>query len=369
MTSSTRIRVGVIGANGQGRWGSRAHVPTFLALPETDVVAVCTAHRETAEAAARNFNVPRAYWDYHDIVNDPNIDLISIATQVPLHYPMALAALQAGKHVFCEWPLALTTAQAEDLARTAQERRLHHTVDLQTRGSPPVLRLKELCEEGYVGRLLTFNMSIMLPTGIAPRPSHRRWITQASGGGNALTIQGGHSIDILNWCLGDIVEVSAEVGVRLPVVRFSDTGEEVDVTAPDTIAFVCRLANGAFGAVQSSWVAWHGSGWRMEAYGTRGKLTATSQVTLQYGDVHLSGARKDEPAEHDIEVPDRLRWVSEVPSTDFVKYNVAQIARNMAEGIIQGHPTHPNFHDALHLHRVLEAVTRSARERRWVAVE
>ncbi|MDO8532691.1 MAG: Gfo/Idh/MocA family oxidoreductase [Dehalococcoidia bacterium] len=369
MTSSTRIRVGVIGANGQGRWGSRAHVPAFLALPEMDVVAVCTAHKETAESAARHFNVPRFYWDYHAMLEDPNIDLVSIATKVPLHYPMALAALQAGKHVFCEWPLALSASQADELARTAQERRLHHGVDLQSRGSPPILHLKELCDEGYMGRLLTFNMSIMLPTHITPRASHRRWTMEEGGGGNALTIQGGHSIDILGWCLGDIVEVCAEVATRVPEVSLSDTGEVVKVTSPDTIAFVCKLVNGAFGAVQSSWVAWHGSGWRMEAYGTEGKLMATSRETLQYGDVRVRGARKDEPAEHDIETPDRLRWVSEIPPTDFVPYNVAQLARKMAEGIIQGHPTHPNFYDAAHLHRVLEAVTRSARERRWVTVE
>ncbi|MBI4308570.1 MAG: Gfo/Idh/MocA family oxidoreductase [Chloroflexi bacterium] len=369
MAATTRIRVGIIGANGQNRWGARAHVPAFLALPEMEVVAVCTAHRETAEAAARKLKVPRAYWDYNALVNDSQVDLVTIATRIPLHYPMAMAALRAGKHVFCEWPLATSAAQAEELARTAQEQGLHHAVDLQTRGSPPALRLKELCEEGYAGRLLTFNMSIFLPNNVVSRPSHRRWLTAKESGGSALTIPGGHSVDFLTWCLGDIVEVCADVGVRLPQMRFSDTDEVVEVTSPDTVAFVCRLANGAFGAVQSSWVAWHGSGWRLEIYGAEGKLVATSREILQYGTIRLRGARKDEPEEHDMEVPDRLRWVSEVPPSDHIPYNVAQIARKLAEGIFAGHATHPNFHDAVRLHHVLDAVDRSARERRWVAVE
>src|SRR5713101_1949541 len=103
-----KIRIGIIGANAHYGWSMRAHLPALLALPEYELTAVCTSRRETAEESAKHYGAKLAFHDYHEMVKHPGIDLVSVSVRVPLHRQMVMAALEAGKHVFCEWPLVPT---------------------------------------------------------------------------------------------------------------------------------------------------------------------------------------------------------------------------------------------------------------------
>src|SRR4029450_9077358 len=100
-----KIHVGIIGANAHYGWSMRAHLPALLALPEYELTAVCTSRRETAEEWAQHYGAKFAFHDYHAMVNPPDVDLVSVSVRVPLHHQMVIAALAAGKQVFCEWPL------------------------------------------------------------------------------------------------------------------------------------------------------------------------------------------------------------------------------------------------------------------------
>src|SRR5687768_18601895 len=96
--AESRIRVGIIGANGgTDRWGARAHIPAVMALPEAELVAVCTAREETARRAQERTGAPLAFWDYESMVRSPEVDLVTVAVRIALHHPIVLAALQAGK--------------------------------------------------------------------------------------------------------------------------------------------------------------------------------------------------------------------------------------------------------------------------------
>lgn len=363
-----KIRVGLIGANVNYGWGSTAHIPAIKAVPELDLVALCTSRPETAQESAEQFSVGKAYHDYHEMVQDKDIDLVSIATRVPFHYPMAMAALNAGKHVFCEWPLALNSQQSQEMASLAQAKGLRHGVDLQARCSPPIARFKELMAEGYVGQLLTFRMSMMLHGAMRAIPSRSRWITRREDGGTALTIAGGHSLDILNWCLGGVEALSAAVTTSIRHIRFADTGEEVEVTAPDNVAVIFRLASGVTGTAQVSNTAWYGGGWLQEALGSNGRLIATSRGGLQTGPSILSGAINPEREAVELEVPKRLNWVPELEPT-VAAFHTAQLLRRMAGGIIAGTDIKPNFHDGAKLHRLLEAIQDSSDKKAWVTLE
>ena len=112
-----KIRVGIIGANVRYGWGSSAHIPALRALPEFEITAVATSRQETADETARHFGIPHAFGDSNKMVEHPGVDLVSICVRVPFHHQMGMAALNAGKHLFCEWPLAATTEQARQLAR------------------------------------------------------------------------------------------------------------------------------------------------------------------------------------------------------------------------------------------------------------
>ncbi|MBI4308523.1 MAG: Gfo/Idh/MocA family oxidoreductase [Chloroflexi bacterium] len=368
-TAQPKLRVGVVGANGHPeRWGARVHVPVFQALPEVELKAVCTAHEETAQAAARRFGVDRAYSDYRRLVEDPDIDLVSVAVRVPDHHPICMAALAAGKHVLCEWPLALNAAHAQEMEKAASARALYGTVDLQSRFSPGVLLLRELLARRFVGDLVTFNMVHFVPNYIRPVAPHRAWIARADSGGGALTIQTGHATDVLQWCLGE--RIAAVLGHTRTARREWDLAggdERVPVTSPDNVAFVARMDSGAVGSVQVSVTAWHGGGWRLEVYGAEGKLAASCPGMLMWTPVRVSGATKGDTREAEFRPGDSHVFVHEFKEED-VPFNVAQLVRTLVRSMRNGAPFAPGFSEAVHLHRTLEAVQRSSTTGGWVSV-
>src|ERR687886_43415 len=131
---ATKIRVGLVGATvtvGGSGWGANAHVPALRALPAYELKAVCTAHEETARASAAAFGAELAFHDFDAMIARPDIDLVAVVVRVPGHRDLVMRALEAGKAVFCEWPLGATLAEAEEMAKLAGARSLHTAVGLQ----------------------------------------------------------------------------------------------------------------------------------------------------------------------------------------------------------------------------------------------
>src|ERR687897_3886461 len=128
-----KIRVGIVGATvtqGGSGWGANSHVPALRALPDFELKAVCTAHEDTAKASAAAFGAELAFHDIEQMVAHPEIDLVVVSVKVPIHYELVMAALRAGKDVFCEWPLGANLAEAEEMAGLARERSLRTMVGL-----------------------------------------------------------------------------------------------------------------------------------------------------------------------------------------------------------------------------------------------
>src|SRR3990172_5458312 len=172
MTQFDPVRVGLIGAG--GRWGPGAHVPALKGVSEAELYAVCTAHAETARAAADKFGVTRAYGSDKALNADAGGEAVDVAVRVPAHYELCKNAIEAGKHVFCEWPLGANTKEAEELAALARKKNLRTMVGLQRRAAPPFLYMRELIREDYVGQVLAVNMTLM-NSGVLTRTSDRTW--------------------------------------------------------------------------------------------------------------------------------------------------------------------------------------------------
>src|SRR6266540_5200924 len=154
-----KIRLGFVGANVRSNWASQSHFPALLASPDVELTAVCTTRPESAEEARRAFGAKLAFHDYRAMVAVPEIDAVAVVVRVPAHYEPTRAALEAGKHVYTEWPLGRTTAEAEELAALARSAGVQTVVGLQSRVSPTLMYMKELLETGYVGEPLSINMS------------------------------------------------------------------------------------------------------------------------------------------------------------------------------------------------------------------
>src|SRR5215213_6662276 len=269
MTKHERLRIGMIGAG--GRWGPRAHVPALTKLPEIELYAVCTAHADTAQAAADKYGVKRAFSDDKTMDADPRVEAALVAVRVPAHYVLTKNALEAGKHVYCEWPLGANTNEAEELAALARRMKVHTMVGLQRRASPAYQHLRDLVKEGYVGKVLSVNMTQM-QSGVLTRTADRTWQRDVTLGANTLTITFGHSIDALCMVVGELTEVSAVVSTQVPQWFETDTKKYVDVTSPDNIMIQGRLEGGAIVNAYVGVHPYHGGGYRFEIYGTEGTL-------------------------------------------------------------------------------------------------
>ena len=354
-----KIRVGLIGANANYGWSKRAHLPALLGMDDFELTAVCTSRPETAEESKAFYGARLAFHDYTEMSNHPDVDLVVVSVSVPAHHGMVTAGLQAGKHVFCEWPLGANSTESEELASMAREKGVHTLIGLQARGGPALLRLKELVEEGYVGDMLACNMTMFLP-GLLQRGADRAWMADRANGANSLSIASGHALDIFCHCVGEFAELSAQVSVQLGQWQ---TGDEkpVAVDAPDNVVVSGVLENGAAASAHIATIPWNGSGWRMEVYGTEGTLSAHSEAMVQYGDVELFGAKGGGQALQPLEVPSRLSTApSGVPAGE--PYNVAQLYKIIGDAIRDNGAPQPDFDSAVERHRFLDLLQQSSDE-------
>lgn len=361
-----KIRVGIVGATvtpGGSGWGANAHVPALHALPEYELKAVCTAHEDTARASAAAFGAELAFHDINTMLAHPDIDLVVVSVKVPIHYELVMPSLRAGKPVFCEWPLGANLAEAEAMAGLARERGLHTMVGLQARSDPTLSYARELVAEGYVGDVLTVNLT-SFGQMLVERPSGRVWQGERAAGANTLTIQGGHGIDALCYVLGEFAEVSARVTTQIKEWRLIDTGATVPVDAPDNISVAGRLVGGAEVTVQVAAVPVNPGGYHLEIYGREGALTVASAGSANIGPSQLYGARgKDVPAT--LPAPDRLTLVPEGAPAGPPR-NVAQAYARLADAYAAGGGFEPDFDLAVKRHRLLDAIERSSSEGRAV---
>lgn len=362
-----KLRLGIIGASTRYGWGMRAHLPAIKALPQYELAAVCTTSKETAEASAAHYGASKAYWDYNRLVDDNDVDVVDVCVRAPSHYDIVKTALNAGKHVYCEWPLGVNSAQTRELAELAKRKGVRTMIGLQARGSASVIRMKELIEEGYVGQVLSCNMTQFLPGILRPRPSRGSWGAKKEGGVGALNVAAGHAIDLFCWCIGDFSELAASVSVQIKQWKLTDAEGTVDVTAPDDIAITGRLLNGAVASVHIASVPWHGSAFRMEVYGTEGTLIAGSDQMIQFVDPVLKGARSDAAELEDIAIPERLRWVpASLP--DGPALNAGQMLSSLATAIVAGKEAEPTFQEALRRHLLLDHIEMASESNKWVSV-
>ena len=309
MANMDPLRVAFIGAG--GRWGPNAHGPVLQKVPEVKLDAVCTAHADTAQAAADKYGVKKAYSDLQTMGADAQVEAALVAVRVPAHYKITMAALEAGKHVYCEWPLGANTKEAEEMAAVAKKKNVRTMVGLQRRASPAYLYMRELIQQGYVGKMLSVNMTHM-GSGVLTRTSDRTWQKDVNLGANTLTITFGHSMDALCMVAGELAEVAAVVSTQVSQWFETDTKKYVDVNSPDNIMLTGKLDNGAVVSANLGVHPYHGSGYRFEIYGTEGTLMMVGGGEAgQELRRKIMGGKKDDKALQELPVPERFKCVPE----------------------------------------------------------
>src|SRR6476619_2986139 len=156
-----KIHLGFVGANVRSNWASQSHFPALIASPDVEMTAVCTTRPESAEEAREAFGAKLAFHDFREMAASSEIDAVAVVVRVPSHYEPTKAALEAGKHVYCEWPLGRTTAEAEELAALAKAKGVATAVGLQARVNPAVLYMREQVAAGSIGEILAVHVSMI----------------------------------------------------------------------------------------------------------------------------------------------------------------------------------------------------------------
>jgi predicted dehydrogenase len=362
-----KIRLGFVGANLHANWSPRSHFPALAASADVELTAVCTTRQESAAEAQEQLGARFAFHDFREMVASPEIDAVAVVVRVPSHYEPTKAALEAGKHVYTEWPLGRTTAEAEELAALARAKGVRTVVGLQARVDPALMYMKEQIAAGYVGEIMACRVSVVRE-GVLQRRSGRTWQRDASLGANTLTIANGHTIDALCFVAGDFSRVAAVVSTQAKQWYESDTQLWVDVTAPDHVLVSGRLRNGAVASVHVAAVPWAGSGYQMEIYGREGTLVASGEDTPQFcHSMRLRGARGSNALE-DLPIPDRFVYVpAGMPRGD--AFNVGQLYHLFAEAI-RGRENHaPTFDHAVGLHRLIDTIKEASNSGRELSVD
>src|SRR4051794_307857 len=361
-----KIRLGVIGASVRGTWSSRSHLPALRAGSDIELTAVCTTRADSAEEARQAYGARLAFADWREMVASPELDAVAVVVRVPSHYAPTKAALEMGKHVYCEWPLGRTTEEAVELAQLARARGLSTAVGLPARVTPALLSLKDLVASGYVGELLAVTVGLMRE-GVLTRPSHRTWQRDASLGANTLTIANGHTIDAMRFVTGDFRSLSAVVATQAKQWLDTGTNTWLDVTAPDNILVGGWLKNGAVVSSHVAAVPYAGSGYRMEIYGSDGTLVASGEDSPQLSKVFLHGAQRGNELQA-IPVPDRFT-VAARGTPDGEPLNVGQMYALFARAIQGGEALLPDFATAVDLHRLVDAIKQASDSGRAVTIE
>src|SRR5256886_931101 len=242
------LGVGIIGVSPVRGWAATSHIPALRALPNYEIRAMSAHSGESARAAGEAFGVSAVFSAHKQLVTQSDIDVVAVTVKVPQHRELVSAALAAGKAVYCEWPLGRDLDDARAMAALAAKQGVRTVVGLQARQAPAIEFVQELLRDGYVGEVLSTTMiGLSIPGDVVGQPN--AYMLDKTNGANVLTIAVGHSLDLLNYVLGEFADLSAISNLRRPRITIEETGEQIVKTAPDQIAVIGTLTSGATASV------------------------------------------------------------------------------------------------------------------------
>lgn len=364
-----KFGVGIVGLQPGRSWAAVAHIPALRALSdEFDIVGVANSGIASSQAAAEACGIPQAFTDLNEMVASPLIDIVVVTVKVPAHWDLVRTVLNAGKHVFCEWPLGRTLDETETLAGLAREKGVVAVTSTQTRVAPPMRLLADLIDSGYVGEILSTTMVGWGRIWGATIDDLKTdgYLLDKVNGATMFTIPFAHTLAAMRDVVGDVSEVSAILDTRFKEVRSTETGQLVPMDAPDQILVTGRLASGAPFSIHYQGGEPRGvDGFVWDIHGTEGDLRVTGATGhTQIVPLSIVGAQGQTRTLAPISVPD-----DGVALEDDMTGNIARVYQRLANDLRAGSHTAPNFDDAVALHQTLAAIEEAARSGGRVTVE
>jgi predicted dehydrogenase len=367
--ATKRLGIGVIGA---GRWANLAHLPGWARDDRCQIVGICDLDADRAAAAAATFGAEVATADYRELLKRDDVDIIDVVTRDSEHFALNSAALDAGKHVLSEKPVAHDFRDVAGLAALARSAGLKTKVGLTFRYSPAVRYMKDLIRSGSLGTPYIYNAYEQNSQWLSPQSPLRSRAAPLDGPIQVASLEGYGApvIDIGHWLLES--DMTAVVGVLrnfVPERVLAATGKMARVNIDDGDIFIGEFASGAICSVQSSFVTvGNYPGIEVRVYGSEG--AAIARLIEEFGICEtLKVARPDDVEFREVEVPARYYPPGGSPRESWRTLYYANLTASFASevrGDIDGNEG--NFDDGLWVQEVINAVEISHRERRWVSL-
>jgi predicted dehydrogenase len=369
MAAGQRLGIGVVGA---GRWAGLAHLPGWARDGRCKIVGVCDLDLERAAAAAERYGAEVATGDYRELLGRGDIDIIDVVTRDSDHFPINRAAIEAGKHVLSEKPVAHDYRDVRQVAGLARAKGLKTKVGFTFRYSPAVRYLKDLIAQGDLGTPFIYNAYEQNSQWLNPQSALRSQERANDGPIRVASLEGYGApvIDIGHWFMAS--DLTAVVGVLrnfIPERLIAATGKMARTNIDDGDIFMGEFASGAICSVQSSFVTvGNYPGIEVRVYGSEG--AGIARLVEEFGICEtLKLARPDDVEFREVEVPARYYPPGGSPGESWRTLYYANLTANFASevlGEIEGNEG--NFDDGLWVQEVINAVEISHHERRWVSL-
>lgn len=371
--------IGLIGYGGIGRVHGMAYrsLPFHYGLPADAVRigGVATTRPESARAAAAELGC--GFWtaDYHELLARPEIEAVDICVPNYLHAAIVVAAAAAGKHIYCEKPLAMNVAEGQQMVAAAARAGVKTQMTFNFRFYPAVLRARQLIDAGFLGRIFSFRGRYYRSSYIDPHKPISWRQQKAIAGGGALFDIGSHILDMLYFLLGEFAAVQATLDTLIQErPARAGAAERAAVDVDDIALLTLRTHAGVLGGVEASRM---GTGLTndigFEIFGEQGaiRFSGLDPAWLELYDVRdpdkpvggLRGFRKVETVNRYVgqKAPDGSM------APDFVRTH-AECQYQFLKAVAEDRPTQPTLADGLHLQAVMAAAEKSSAAGRWVEV-
>ena len=349
-----KVKIGIIGTG----FARKVQIPAFLQCEDAEVVSISSGHIENAEKVAKEFNIEHFTGDWRETVEYKDVDLICITTPPDLHKEMTLFALERGKNILCEKPMAMNVAEASEMTEKAEESGVLALIDHELRFQKGRQKAREILQNGEIGKIINAKYNFRN----ASRGSGDvkwNWWSDAESGGGALGAIGSHIIDSFLWFTdAEISSVFCQLQTHVKQRREEKSGEMRDVTTDDEASLILRFTDGdltedATGIVSLSMVERPKYQNRIEFFGTEGALRVG-----HLGEILL--ATKDDKDWREIEV-EFDEPIKNIPDTGFSR-GFMSFAPKIIEAIREGKTEIENaatFADGLKVQKVLDAAHKS----------
>jgi predicted dehydrogenase len=353
------IGIGIVGLG----FGAAVHLPGYKLLDGLGVrvTALCARDVGAANEIARRHGVPRAYTEWRDLVEDPGVDLVSVATPPKAHAEVALGALEARKAVFCEKPLATSLAGARELADAADRAGCPTAVNFSYRAVPAFRRAREVLSRRELGDVLHVQVDWHVPSRLDPEAPWS-WKDDAEAGGGALASYGIHALDYLEWLVGPAVRVFGRL-TTFSTARINPHGDERIVSSDDVCTILLELEPGGVATITISTASAGGRLHRVDVRCRHGRLVLENNhdsdpirpfgVRVAEGDGELETLPLDSPM---------------YPAPGGIDPRVEPFAAHAAglvEALRNNSEYRPSFADGLRAQRLLDGVRASAANGCW----